>query len=124
MVKNGHPMAEAYNLNGLVKAWEHKMDMILRGAPALIISHAPKSYGLAMVDGSMALSYLDLAASAYGLGCCWAGFFMIAASQSKAMQEILQLPEGNICVGGLMIGYPKFEYKQIPPRKAPGISWS
>jgi nitroreductase/NAD-dependent dihydropyrimidine dehydrogenase PreA subunit len=124
MIKNGHPMAEAYNLNALAKAWEHKIDLILRGAPSLIISHAPKTYGLAMVDGSMALSYLDLAASAYGLGCCWAGFFMIAASQSKAMQELLQLPEGNICVGGLMIGYPKFEYKQIPPRKAPTISWS
>lgn len=124
LIKENHPMASSYNLQSLVNAWEHKIDGILRGAPALIVSHAPQSYGLGMVDGSVALGYLDIAASAYGLGCCWAGFFMMAASHSPIIKDVLKLPEGNVCLGALMVGYPKFKYHRVPPRKEAVIYWS
>jgi nitroreductase/NAD-dependent dihydropyrimidine dehydrogenase PreA subunit len=122
LVNQNHPLAERYNLQSLVKRWDSGIDGILRGAPALVVAHAPKEYGLATVDCTIALSYLDITASSVGLGCCWAGFFMIA-SQSASVSKILALPEGNICVGGLMIGYPNYHYQRIPPRKEAKILW-
>ena len=48
---------------------------------------------------------------------------MIAASQSASVLKMLTLPEGNICAGGLMIGYPKNNYHRIPPRNEAKILW-
>lgn len=123
LIEDKHPIAEKYSLSGLVKAWDAGIDGIFRGAPGLVIAHATKEYNLATVDCTIALSYLDLAAASSGLGCCWAGFFMIASSQSPTVQKLLNLPEGNTCIGGLMIGYPKYDYHKIPPRKEAKIIW-
>ena len=123
LIKAGHPMAKAYRLERSVTAWEAGKDPVLRGAPALVIAHAPKSYPLAQVDSTIALTFLDLAAPTVGLGACWAGFFMMAAAQNPQLQELLALPEGHACCGALMIGYPKYAYHRLPTRKEAAISW-
>jgi nitroreductase len=123
LIKEGHPLAKAYKLERSVAAWEAGMDPILRGAPALIVAHLPKGYPLAQVDSANALTFLDLAAPTSGLGACWAGFFMMAASQWPPLQQALDLPVGHACFGALMIGYPKYEYHRLPLRKEATISW-
>jgi len=123
MIDTKHPLAEAYRLERSVAAWEAGKDPVLRGAPALIIAHAPKSYALNKVDSTIALTFLDLAAPTVGLGSCWAGFFMMAAAQDHRLQELLALPEGNVCCGALMIGYPKYAYHRLPTRKEAAVIW-
>jgi len=123
LIKDNHPINQKYPLDKMVRAWENGYDGIFRGAPAVVITHVPKEYGMGPVDSIIALSYLDIAAASFGLGGCWAGFFMMAASQSPVFKELLSLPEGNITIGGLMIGYPQFGYPRIPPRKEAKIIW-
>ena len=123
MIVQKHPMAERYGLAAIVRAWEAGTDRITRGAPGLVIAHAPKEYGLAQTDSTIALTFADLAAPSLGLGTCWAGFFMVAASQWPPLQQALALPEGNACCGALMIGYPKYKYHRLPLRKAADITW-
>jgi nitroreductase/NAD-dependent dihydropyrimidine dehydrogenase PreA subunit len=123
LIKEGHPLAKAYRLERSVVAWEAGKDPVLRGAPALVIAHAPTSYPLAQVDSTAALTFLDLAAPTLGLGACWAGFFMMAATQVPALQQALALPEGHACCGALMIGYPQYAYHRLPTRKAAVVSW-
>jgi nitroreductase/NAD-dependent dihydropyrimidine dehydrogenase PreA subunit len=123
LIKAGHPLAQAYRLERSVAAWEAGKDPVLRGAPALVVAHAPTTYPLAQVDSTIALTFLDLAAPTVGLGACWAGFFMMAAAQSSQLQELLALPEGHACYGALMIGYPKYAYHRLPTRKEPAVSW-
>lgn len=123
LIKAGHPLAKAYRLERSVAAWEAGKDPVLRGAPALVVAHAPKLYPLAQVDSSIALTFLDLAAPTVGLGACWAGFFMMAAAQVPQLQELLALPEGNACCGALMVGYPKYAYHRLPTRKEAVVSW-
>jgi nitroreductase/NAD-dependent dihydropyrimidine dehydrogenase PreA subunit len=123
LVKKGDPLAKTYRLERLIAAWEQGKDPVLRGAPALLVVHAPRAYPLAQVDSSIALTFLDLAAPTDDIGCCWAGFFMMAAAQWPPLQEALALPEGNDCVGALMIGYPEFAYQRLPLRKDAAISW-
>jgi nitroreductase len=123
LIQQNDPIAEKYRFPGIVRAWEAGIDIITRGAPGLVIVHAPKQYMLAQVDTTIALTFLDLAAPSLGLGACWAGFFMIAAAQWPSLQESLALPEGNACFGAMMIGYPKYKYHRLPLRKEADITW-
>ena len=115
-VAEKNPMAEAYQMAGIVRAWDNGIDIISRGAPALIIPHGPEAYPIMTIDSAIALSYLDLAAPPLGLGCCWAGFFMTAAGYWPPLIEALQLPEGHKSFGAMMVGYPKFRYQRLPER--------
>ncbi len=123
MIADKHPMAERYRMSGLVKAWESGFDPITRGAPGLVVAHAPKEYMLAQPDCTIALTFLDLAAPSLGLGTCWAGFFMMAAAHWPPLQHALALPEGNASFGAMMIGYPKYRYHRLPLRKEANITW-
>lgn len=123
MIAEGHPLAKTYRLDRSVAAWEAGMDPVLRGAPVLVVAHAPKGYSLAQVDSCIALTFLDLAAPTLGLGSCWAGFFMMAAAQWPPLQQALALPDGHACFGALMVGYPKYAYHRLPLRNEAAISW-
>lgn len=123
MIKSKSPIAEKYRLANVVTAWESGIDIVSRGAPALIIAFAPKDYGLALVDCTSALTYLDLAAPTLGLGCCWAGFLSMAASNWPPVQQALALPEGYASFGMMMIGYPKYPYHRLPPRNEANVIW-
>ncbi len=117
------PVAEAYGMPGIVNAWEAGKDIICRGAPGLVLTHAPKDGGSTQTDCTIALTYLTLAAPSFGLGTCWAGYFMIAAMQWIPLQEALPLPDGNALFGAMMIGHPKYKYQRFPLRKEPDITW-
>ena len=115
-VKGKDPIAEAYQMAGIVRAWDNGIDVISRGAPALIIAHGPETYPVMTIDSAIALSYLDLAAPTLGLGSCWAGFFMAATDYWPPLAEALSLPEGHKSFGAMMLGYPKFRYQRLPAR--------
>ena len=105
----------------IVATWDAGVDYICRGAPHLIIAHAPK--GSSTTDCAIALTYLELAAPAFGLGTCWGGFLNAAANAWPSVQETLSLPEGNISYGVMMVGYPKYEYHRLPLRNEAEIIW-
>jgi len=107
----------------VVEAWDQGVDRILRGAPQVIIAHAPASeFGVA-TDCAISLVYLELAAYSQGLGTCWAGFLTTAATYYPPLQEVLQLPEGHQPYGALMLGYPLYKYHRIPQRQPARITW-
>ncbi len=123
MVESKQPIATSYRLDKLVEAWDAGYDIISRGAPSLVFAYAPKSYGVAQVDCTSALAYLDLAAPSLGLGCCWAGFIMMATGYYPPLQEELALPEGYAPFGVMMVGYPKYKYHRMPARKEAEVVW-
>ena len=107
----------------IVKAWDNGKDMILRSAPHLVITHSVKEKRDHTRDCIIALSYLELAAHAHGLGTCWAGMLLTAANNYPPLLEALNLPDGHILTGAMMLGYPKYKYKQLPKRKDTKIEW-
>ncbi len=123
LIDKKDPKARAYGMTGVVRAWEAGKDAVLRGAPALVIAHAPANYAGAVIDSTIALTTLELAATAAGLGACWAGFFMLAAANWQPIVDALALPEGETPTGALMLGYPKLRYRRIPSRKPARIVW-
>lgn len=107
----------------MITAWESGEDMILRSAPLLAIAYAAKDALNPSVDCAIAITSLELAATSYGIGSFWAGYFMRAATQYEPIAEYLNLPENNLVFGALGLGYPKFTYHRIPQRQPSKVSW-
>ncbi|MDD2390649.1 MAG: nitroreductase family protein [Desulfobacterales bacterium] len=110
-------------VTGIVKAWEAGKDIILRNAPHLVIAHAPGDAFMPKTDCAIAMTLLDLAAIASGLGTCWAGFFMNAADAWAPIAREIKLPENHRVCGALMIGYPVYHFKRVPPRNDCNITF-
>ncbi|MHB9092244.1 MAG: nitroreductase family protein, partial [Chloroflexota bacterium] len=104
----------------LATATARGMDFTGRGAPHLVFAHGPRGRD---TDGVIALTYLELAAFARGLGVCWAGFITSASREWAPMQAALALPEGETVYGALMLGYPRYRYQRHPLRDDLRVTW-
>ncbi|MCL6638110.1 MAG: nitroreductase family protein [Firmicutes bacterium] len=123
MIKEKPELAGPLHMDKVVSFWEKGVDRICRGAPHVILAHAPASLRVAQPSCTIALTYLELAAYSMGLGACWAGFFAAAAAAYPPLTRELGLPEGHQCFGAMMVGYPAVQYHRIPLRKKPAITW-
>jgi nitroreductase len=107
----------------MLEQWKSGYDRILRGAPAVIMACAPEDYGWAKQDCAIALTFLELAAEARGLGVCWAGILTRVAAVHAPLRQALSVPEGYAVCGGLMLGERKYRYRMVPPRKPLSVQW-
>ncbi len=98
-------------------------DVLLRGAPCIIVNHAPIDYWLSVQDCSVAAAYLELVLHNKGLGSCWAGYVIGAALNLPEVKEFFNVPQANQIYAGLMVGYPQIPYKYIPKRKKLRLKW-
>jgi nitroreductase/NAD-dependent dihydropyrimidine dehydrogenase PreA subunit len=123
MIRNMPDVAASIHMEWAVERWENGSDVVFRGAPMLIAAHADQDLRPAPNASVIAMTHLELAAPTLGLGGCWAGYFMAAAANYPPMQEALALPDGHLCFAAMMIGYPRYGYRLLPPRHAPSITW-
>ena len=107
----------------LISSWEKGADPVCRGAPHLLIAAVRAGPGSAAVDGIIAVTYADLAAPAFGVGTCWAGFLSLAVKAWPPVGEALAIPDGYEYCASLMCGYPKFRTYGIPPRNPLKVTW-
>ncbi|MFH2065775.1 MAG: nitroreductase family protein [Pseudomonadota bacterium] len=123
-VKENDPEAAKFPYIPLIiAAWDMGMDVVLRNAPALVIASAPASAVSGMVDVSLSLSYLELAAQKMDIGTCWAGLLHGALFSWQPLQEAVGLPKGHVHQYPMMLGYGKPKYFRLPERKMPNIQW-
>ena len=97
---------------------------IFRSAPAVIVTHGlRKSIPLAITNSALATRNMEIMALTTGLGTCWAGFLVTAAHRDKEIARFLGLPANRNVYAGLMVGFPKREYKKAIPRKERPLKW-
>ena len=123
MLEKNPQAAKSPYIPGIVAAWDAGYDAVLRGAPAMVVASAPKENRNGMVDLTLALSYLELAAPGMGLGACWAGLLQGALLTWPPLQKAIGLPEDHSHHYPMMLGYPKAKYFRLPQRKPPKITW-
>ncbi len=107
----------------LVDAWDTGLDVILRGSPCLVVAMAPVEALNGMVDLSIALSYLELAAPSLGLGSCWAGIIQMALTGIPTLKTEIGIPDKYPHHYPMMVGHPHVKYHRLPERKSPHIIW-
>lgn len=116
VVVNNPEVAETFNMQKLISAWEDKVDRICRDAPHLIFAYSSREIGSGKADCDTAIAYLELALPSFELGSCWAGYVTFAVNQWPPLAEFLGIKEDSQVHGAVMVGYPKFSYKRIPER--------
>jgi nitroreductase/NAD-dependent dihydropyrimidine dehydrogenase PreA subunit len=117
------PLSLGLRFDILLEAWEKGKDPLCRHAPHCIFAHAHKEDRMAVTDGTVALAQVELAAAAFGLGVCWAGYLNIATNSYQPLKAAAGIPDDNACLGVLMIGRPQYAFAGIPKRKAARVGW-
>jgi nitroreductase/NAD-dependent dihydropyrimidine dehydrogenase PreA subunit len=107
----------------IVKAWDEGYDSVLRNAPVVVVTSAPKEALNGMVDLTLALSYLTLMAPTMGLGTCWAGLVQKALLSLPSLKDTLGIPAAHPHHYPMMLGYTKATYYRLPERKPPQITF-
>jgi len=107
----------------LIQGWQKGYDGVLRHAHTLVVASAPKAAATGLVDCTLALSYLELAALPLGLGTCWAGLLQMGLLEAPAVRDAVGLPAGHTWHYPMMVGYPKLRYPRLPARREPRIVW-
>jgi nitroreductase/NAD-dependent dihydropyrimidine dehydrogenase PreA subunit len=124
IVKEKNPaLYQEAKLELFVEPWELGQDRISRGAPCVIVAHAPKDERTAPPAAMIAIHQIQLAAPALGLGTTFTGSINTAGQSYPPLIEAFGLPEGHVPHGTFVIGYPAEKYQRIPVRKPVDVTW-
>lgn len=113
------PLARA-----LASSWEKGVDVFFRGAPHILICIAPdnRTSALGVVDGAIALTYMEIMATSMGMGACWGGYLTLRGD-SPEIRDFLGINPGEIMAGAQMFGEPAIRPKSIPARATMRVDW-
>jgi len=97
---------------GIAKAWlEEKKDILFRGAPHFVVASVPKDAACPMQDCVIALSYLELYASASGLATVWDGMcYWVLTDIVPEAKQWLGIPDEHMIGYCMAFGYAKTKY--------------
>ena len=71
----------------------------------------------------IALTHFDIAAPAFGIGTCWAGFVKLAIDNYKPLKDLLSIPEERKAACPMLFGYSSYKITSIPRRNPVDITW-
>ena len=109
-------------LKKTVDDWNKGRDRIFFNAPTVILLSLP-SRTFADADAYLAAANIRLQARALSLGSTLVGYFVRIASRSSDIRNFLGLEQGYSVKAVLALGYPKQDFKRIPPRPLPVVNW-
>jgi nitroreductase/NAD-dependent dihydropyrimidine dehydrogenase PreA subunit len=98
-------------------------DLVLHGAPALILFHADKRVRFANENANLAVQNATLIACSLGLGSFYTGYVLSACSHDRSMAKLLPLPDKHEVYGGLGLGYPGVHFSRWIERNPAKVTW-
>ncbi len=98
-------------------------DAITRNAQAMILFHANKQSDNYASDIYIALAYALLKAHSLGIGATAIDLIPPAIERTPVLKQMFKIPEENIVVASMILGYPKFKYKRAIQRELKSITW-
>jgi len=111
-----------------VERFEREMDAgldpIFHHAPVVLIGHSAEGSTFGRDDTVYAAYNMMLAAERRGLGTCQIGFFQTMIERTPRLLRAISLPEHRTPQVVLTLGYPKFAYRRLIPRRIPDLAWN
>jgi len=116
------PESKAYYAR-FVKVWQkHKIDLVFRDAPHLLIATAPKSLSTPREDCVIALTTFELYAQACGVGTLWNGIATWAIEEMlPEMRQRLGIPDDHAFGYAMLFGKPAVRYARTVQHHPPEI---
>ena len=116
-----HPLADY--VSAIISTWDHGQDLVCHKAPHLLFAHVPVEPIDDPTEAIIALTHFDIAAPAFGIGTCWAGFVKMAIDNYKPLQDLLSIPEGRKAACPMLFGYSSYKISSVPRRNPVDISY-
>jgi nitroreductase/NAD-dependent dihydropyrimidine dehydrogenase PreA subunit len=116
-------MADLPGMERYARLHKAGIEYALRGAPHLAVALADADDDWALTDAAIAISYLELAAAAHGVGACWGGISQRALANNPELAAFIGVPKGRQVAGALMLGLPRVRYSLVPPRTPAPTVW-
>jgi len=96
---------------------EKESDEILRDCPALMLFHSPVQEPMCEANCVIAAFHAIFMAQVLGIGNCFNDLIPPACNRSPEIRRLLDLPEDREVYASLTLGYPKYKFKRIIPRR-------
>ncbi len=96
---------------------EGKGDEITRDCPVLILFHSPVLEPVGDENCLVASAFSLLMAQTLGVGGFINGLVTPAVNRSKDLRQLVGLPEDRDVYASLSLGYSKYKYRKIVPRR-------
>jgi nitroreductase/NAD-dependent dihydropyrimidine dehydrogenase PreA subunit len=96
---------------------EGKSEEILRDCPALILFHSPVSEPMGKENCIIAAFHSIFVAETIGIGTCFNDLIPPACNRVEEIRNLLALPPDREVYASLTLGYPKYKYKRVIPRR-------
>lgn len=106
-------------LGWVVNAWKTEgRDVILRGAPHMLLTSAPVGSLCPVQNTHIALTTFELLANAHGIGTLWDGLFMMALAMLPDLAKRLNIPDDHTIAYAMLFGKPAVQYHR-PAKRGP-----
>ena len=98
-------------------------DRIFRGAPVVILVHAPTDIGASIDNCLYSVFHMVMMAETLGLATCINRRFLVAVDRVPEIQRELGVPTGHKIFGCVTVGFPRYKFNSLPSRKPPKVKW-
>ena len=98
-------------------------DLVLHGAPALLLFHADRRISFAGENANLAIQNATFIASSLGLGTFYTGYVVLACKHDERVRNLLPLSKKHLVYGGLALGYPGLRFSRWIERNPAKIMW-
>lgn len=97
---------------------ERKIDIIARNAHQMVFALARRLNVTGISNWEQASAYAELYAPTVGVGTTIAGFIQTCGQEGyQPLRELLAVPTKQKIVGAMMLGYPKYKYRNLVTRQ-------
>jgi nitroreductase/NAD-dependent dihydropyrimidine dehydrogenase PreA subunit len=107
----------------IAKKMEQNTDLVLFGAPVLLLFHGDRTIRFAEANANLALQNATMISFSLGLGSFYTGYVVTACNHGRAIPRLIGLPKGHMVYGGLALGYPKIGFSKWIERNPAPVRW-
>ena len=100
-----------------------KSNEVLRDCPALMLFHSPTYEPVGSGNCLIAAFHAIMMAQVIGIGTCFNDLIPPACNRVPEIKKLLGLPDDREVYASITMGYPKYQFKRIPPRKLAEVSY-
>jgi len=94
-----------------------KSNEILRDCPALMLFHSPIYEPVGAENCLISAFHAIMMAQVIDIGTCFNDLIPPACNRVSEIRKLLDLPDDREVYASITMGFPKYQFKRIPPRK-------